>query len=394
MKTLLLIGTLLLIKTAPAQQKPNVNYDESKVPAYTLPDPLKTQNNTPITNKQQWETQRRPEILRLFEDNIYGQIPKQFDSLRFAIANRDEQAMNGKALLKQVKITVFRNRQSIDINLVLFVPKTATTPPPVFLFINNREKEIIDPTRQHKSDFWPAELVIDSGYAIAAFQNSDVAPDNKDSFANGALRLYPEQLKANNGMRAIGAWAWGASRVMDYFQQENDIDKNKVIIIGHSRGGKAALWTSAQDQRFAMCVSNCSGNTGAALSRRKFGETVAIINTVFPHWFTTNYKKFNNNEDALPVDQHMLLALSAPRPLYTTNASNDEWADPKGSWLSLKNAEPVYALYGIRAALPQDAPPLNHPLISSPLGYHIREGIHDLTAYDWKNFIRFAKLHL
>jgi hypothetical protein len=296
--------------------------------------------------------------------------------------------------LKEVTITVYRNHDSVAIHVVFFIPKAVAHPAPVFLLINNRGKENTDPSRQIKSEFWPAEMVIDSGYAIAAFHVSDLAPDNKDSFAQGVLRLYPEQLKADNGMRAIGAWAWGASRVMDYFEQDHDIDPRKVIIAGHSRGGKTALWASAQDQRFAMCIANCSGNTGAALSRRKFGETVAIINTVFPHWFTANYKKFNNRENALPVDQHMLLALSAPRPLYTTNASEDLWADPTGSYLSLKNAEPVWALYGIDTSLPPNPPTVNQPLISSPLGYHIREGKHDLTVYDWKNFIRFANLHL
>jgi hypothetical protein len=391
-KTLSLAGALWLVSaTAPGQ--PPANYDESKVPSYKLPELLRTENNVAVKNKAQWENQRRPEILRLFEENVYGQMPKQFDSIRFAVTHRNENAMNGKALLKEVTINIYRNQQSVAIHLVLFVPK-AVMHPAVFLLINNRPKENTDPSRQIKSDFWPAEMVIDSGYAIAAFHVSDVAPDNKDSFALAALRLYPGQLKANNGMRAIGAWAWGASRVMDYFEKDDDIDKKKVIIVGHSRGGKTALWTAAQDQRFAMCVANCSGNTGAALSRRKFGETVERINTVFPHWFTTNYKKFNNNENALPVDQHMLLALCAPRPLYTTNATEDLWADPTGSYLSVKNAQPAWALYGIDASLPPVPPAANHPLITSALGYHIREGIHDLTAYDWKNFIRFARLHL
>ena len=376
------------------QERKKVNYDESKVPPYILPDPLKTNSNAVVANKTQWENIRRPEILTLFEDNVYGQLPKTYDSLRFEITQQNNDAMNGRARLKEVEITVFRNHQSVTIHLVLFVPKSSTHPSPVFLLINNRGKENTDPTRRTKSEFWPAETVIDSGYAIAAFQVSDLAPDKKDSFMLGVLRLYPEQLKADNGMRAIGAWAWGASRIMDYFEKDNDIDEKKVIIIGHSRGGKASLWTSAQDQRFAMCVSNCSGNTGAALSRRKFGETIAMINTAFPHWFTSNYKKFNDNEDALPVDQHMLIALTAPRLLYATNATEDLWADPKGTFLSLKNAEKVYALYGVNAALPASPPPTNHPLLKSQIGYHIREGEHDLTAFDWKNFITFANLHL
>ena len=235
-------------------------------------------------------------------------------------------------------------------------------------------------------------MVIDSGYAIAAFNVRDLAPDNKDSFTFGALRLYPEQLAANNGMRAIGAWAWGASRVMDYLQSDAEIDRKKVAVVGHSRGGKAALWAAAQDQRFAMCISNCSGNSGAKLSKRNFGETVAIINNAFPHWFTPNYKKFNNHEKALPVDQHMLISVIAPRPLYATNASKDLWADPTGTFLSLKSAEKVYALYGLMSALPPNPPGINKPIVKFPLAYHNREGEHNLTVYDWNNFIVYGNL--
>jgi pimeloyl-ACP methyl ester carboxylesterase len=194
-------------------------------------------------------------------------------------------------------------------------------------------------------------------------------------------------------MKAIGAWAWGASRVMDYFEKDKDIDAKKVAIVGHSRGGKASLWAAAQDQRFAICVSNCSGNTGAALARRQFGERINRINASFPHWFNNNYKKYNNKENDLPVDQHMLIALVAPRPLYATNASKDLWADPKGTFLSLKNAEKVYALYGLKSGLPSNPPGINEPITQSPLAYHNREGEHNLTAYDWSNFIKFADDH-
>jgi hypothetical protein len=370
------------------------NYDESKVPSYTLPDVLKTNNNVIVKNKTQWEKERSPEIVKLFEDNVYGQMPRDFDSLTFIVTNQDDRAMDGKATLKEITISVFRNRQSVAIRLILFVPTRSTQSAAAFVLINNRGKENTDPAREIKSDFWPAEMMIDSGYAIGAFHVSDLAPDNKDSFMHGVLRLYPEQLQAKNGMRAIGAWAWGASRVMDYFEQDETIDAKKVAIVGHSRGGKAALWASAQDQRFALCISNNPGNTGAALSRRKFGETVAVINTAFPHWFTPNYRKYNSNVNALPVDQHMLIALSAPRPLYATSASKDLWADPKGTFLSLKNAEKVYALYGIHSKLPDNPPDINTPIINSPLAYHNREGIHNLTAYDWKHFIMFATLHL
>ncbi len=369
------------------------NYDESKVPSYTLPNVLKTSSNTIVSNKNTWDNVRRPEVLRLFENNIYGQMPKAFTSIKYAVINEDAAAMNGKAKLKQVLIEVFNNNKSVKINLVLFVPNKAARPVPAFLLIHNRSKDMMDPTRVKKSEFWPAEMLIDSGYAIAAFHYNDLAPDHKDSFVHGVLQLYPEQLTAENGMRAVGAWAWGASRVMDYFEKDPDIDAKRVGVVGHSRGGKASLWAAAQDQRFAICVSNCSGNTGAALARRQYGERIARINTSFPHWFTTNYKKFNDKEDQLPVDQHMLIALVAPRPVYVTNASQDLWADPTGTFLALKNAEKVYALYGVKSNLPANPPGINQPVIQSPIAYHNREGDHNMMAYDWSNFIKFANYH-
>src|SRR6478609_5750323 len=238
------IISLLFIKTM-AQ-----NYDESKVPAYTLPEVLKTESGKVIHDNAAWEKERRPELLMLFADNIYGQMPKDFDSIRFRTTNDVANAMDGRAHLKQVTISVLRNGKSVDIHLVLFTPNNSKKPAPVFVLINNREDSTMDPTRKIKSEFWPAEMVIDSGYAIAAFQVNDAAPDDKDTYQNGVLQLYPEQLLADNGMKAIGSWAWAASRVMDYFENNKDIDAKKVTLVGHSRGGKTALWAGANDQRF------------------------------------------------------------------------------------------------------------------------------------------------
>ncbi|HEY4323967.1 MAG TPA: acetylxylan esterase [Mucilaginibacter sp.] len=363
---------------------------ESKVPAYTLPDVLKTTDGQIVKNKTQWEQKRRPEILRLFEDNVYGQMPKKYDSISYKVTKDVPGAMDGKAHLKEVTITVYNSNKQVAIRLVLFTPNSHNGSSSVFLLIDNRGKDTIDPTRTIKSEFWPAEMAIEHGYAIAAFAVSDAAPDNKDNYQNGVLQLYPEQLTADNGMKAIGAWAWAASRVMDYFKTNKDIDFNKVSVVGHSRGGKTALWAGAQDQRFAMVFANCSGNTGAALSRRQSGETVKAINTSFPYWFNNNYKKYNDDVNALPIDQHMLIALIAPRPVYTTNATKDLWADPVGSYLSIQNAQPVYALYGKQSSLTAERPPVSTAIINSVIGYHIREGVHDLTAFDWGNFIKFA----
>jgi pimeloyl-ACP methyl ester carboxylesterase len=392
-RLLITVAFTFAVFTLQAQDQNEANYDESKVPSYVLPDVLKTTANTQVKDKTTWEKQRRPEIIKLFEVNIYGQMPKAFDSIAFFVTNESPTAMGGKAKLKEVVIAVSKNGKTVRINLVLFVPNNVVKPAPAFLLINNRGQDNTDAARATKSEFWPAEMLIDSGYAIAAFHVSDLAPDDKVTYINGVLQLYPEQLIDSTGMKAIGAWAWGASRVMDYFEKDKDIDSKKVAIVGHSRGGKAALWAAAEDRRFAMCVTNCSGNSGAALARRQFGERINRINTVFPHWFNDNYKKYNNNENSLPVDQHMLIALVAPRPLYATNASKDLWADPTGTFLSLKNAEKVYALYGVKSSLPASPPGINQPVLLSPLAYHNREGEHNLTLYDWGNFIKFADYH-
>lgn len=382
------LGLLFLIIKGYGQ-----NYDEAKTPAYTLPEVLKTLDGKKVVKVSEWEKTRRKEILTLFENNIYGQMPKSYDHISYKIVNEVANAMDGKAHLKEVAITVEKDKKAVSIHLILFTPNSSKKSSPVFLLINNRGKENTDPTRKLKSEFWPAEMAIDSGYAIAAFHVSDAAPDNKDTYQNGVLQLYPDQLVADNGMKAIGAWAWAASRVMDYFKTNNEIDFNKVSLVGHSRGGKAALWAGAQDQRFAVVFSNCSGNTGAALARRKFGETIEVINTTFPHWFNNNYKRFNDNENALPVDQHMLISLMAPRPVYTTSATQDLWADPVGSYLSLIESQKVYAMFGKKSGLTPTPPSANTPIIHSILGYHNREGIHNMTTYDWGNFIRFANFH-
>ncbi|UCS91661.1 acetylxylan esterase [Echinicola marina] len=392
-KTMIWKFYLVLILASSALSVGAQNFDESKVPPYTLPEVLKTYSNKQVKTVKRWEGKRRPEILSAFEENVYGHTPDSFDSINFSLDRIDHNAFNGKATLKQVLITIFNHNKSIDIRLSLYVPNKETNPVPAFLLIHNRRKERSVSWDNTPSSFWPAEKIIDNGYAVATFGVGDLAPDNKDTFMNGAFQLFPSQLEAENGMRTIGAWAWGASRVMDYFMDDQDIDAEKVGVVGHSRGGKTALWAAAQDQRFAICFTNCSGNTGAALSRRWFGETIRKINTSFPHWFTDNYKKFNDHEDLLPVDQHMLIALVAPRPVYATSASEDLWADPKGTFLAMKNAEPAYNLYKLKSALPDNLPELNEPIINSYLGYHIKEGKHSLALYDWENFIKFADFH-
>ncbi len=381
--------TLFALQGAVAQ-----NYDEAKVGTYTLPPLLVDSHGKTVKNKNQWETSRRAELLQLFEDHVYGTMPKVFDSVSFKVVNDQPGLMQGAAHLKETNVTIYNKGKHATIHVVMFTPQQAKKAVPTFLLINNRSPKNTLASRDTITGFWPAEQVIKVGYGIAAFHVSDAAPDDKDHYQDGLLQLFPDELTRDNGMKAIGAWAFAASRVLDYFEEEDLVDHQKVIVVGHSRGGKASLWAAAQDQRFAMCVTNCSGNTGAALSKRNFGETVAKINTSFPHWFNTNYKKYNDNEAALPVDQHMLIALTAPRPVYATNATEDLWADPTGTYLALRNAEPVFNLYSGHSNLPATPPIPDSPIIAWPLSYHNRTGIHNLTNYDWEQFILFADRYL
>jgi len=365
------------------------NYDENLVPNYKLPELLRSIKGKKINSVAQWRKGRRKEILSLFENEVYGMVPKKFQAIEFKQVI-SQSAMDGKAILKQISIVVTNHKLKDSFQLTLFVPAKSQKPPPVFLLINNRNKSNTDPTRAVKSDFWPAEMLIDSGYAIASFQVNELAPDDSLTYQNRFLRLFPKEF-ISFGTRSISMWAFGASRVMDYLQKDPSIDASKVVLVGHSRGGKTALWASANDERFAMCIANCSGNTGAAIARRKYGQTIKMINQSFPHWFAPNYKLYNDREHSLPVDQHQLLALTAPRPIYITSASEDRWADPRGMYLALFNSQPIYQLYSFSTSLPKDFPATNTQVTSKRLlGFHHRIGKHDMTLYDWKNFLDFT----
>jgi len=377
-----------------SKNQPQFNYYEEKVPDYILPDPLITNNGKKVTSPRLWRKVRRQEILELFRENVYGRVPSTPYEKSFTIVNEDRNAMDGAATLKQVDITIAADNKSLVIHLTLFVPNNAQKPVPLYLLINNRDPANTDPTRKEKSEFWPAEEVITRGYGIAVFSNADVDPDNFDDFRNGIHGVLDRGERKGDAWGTIAAWAWGASRCMDYFEIDKDINHKKIAVLGHSRGGKTALWAGAEDERFALVISNESGCGGAALARRRFGETVARINSSFPHWFCSNYKKYGNNEDALPVDMHMLMTLIAPRAVYVTSASEDLWADPRGSYLSLYHSVPVFRLLKTGTVLSEAMPPLDKQIISGKVAYHVREGTHNLLLKDWNWLMDFGDIVL
>lgn len=370
-------------------------YREEKVPQYTLPDPLLRPDGTRVATAKEWEADQRQRTLDLFASHVYGRTPPMPARISFDILNTQPQHMEGKATLKRIKITAADDAgKSFSFEAALLTPNAAKAPVPAFVFINNRPLSSADPSRNDKNGFWPAEEIIARGYATAVFRTGDVDPDKKgdEARAQGVRGVWPAGAGkvGEDAWATIGAWAWGASRVLDYLATDKAIDAKQVAVIGHSRGGKTALWCAAQDMRFALAISSCSGEGGASIARRRFGETTAAINTAFPYWFCDNYKKYNDKENDMPVDQHQLVALIAPRAVAIGSADEDLWADPRGEFLSLAHAAPVFALYNLPTLAPTEMPALNAPVNRGQLHYHVRPGIHNLTPEDWNAYMDFA----
>lgn len=418
-----LIGLLLIGLGQGQEPSQTPNYDESKVPPYTLPDPLILSDGKPVSEVSTWFEKRRPEILKLFETNVYGKSPDPPRELPFKVTDRDRNALGGLATRKLVRVGLTRREEGPSLDLLLYLPNQVTGPVPVFLALNFMGNQSIssDPgvpvteswlrnnealgisdhrateaTRGAGAGKWPLELILKSGFGVATAYYGDIDPDYDDEYKEGIHRYYflmGQRKPASDQWGSIGAWAYGLRRAMDYLEKDNDVARRRVILMGHSRLGKTALWAGALDQRFAMVISNDSGCGGAALSRRRFGETVESINRDFPHWFCDNFKQYSGREDQLPVDQHMLLALIAPRPLYVASAAEDLWADPRGEFLSARAADPVYRLLQAGGLDAQEMPPVDQPVIGT-MGYHVRSGGHDVTNFDWEQFIKFARLNL
>ena len=426
--TWLMLGSLALCPAGLwGQDRPGINYDEAKANSLPIPDMLTCVDGTKVTTKEQWLEKRRPELLKLFESEVYGRTPYGKPArIETKVLSVDNRALGGKATQFRVRLS-YRKLEAKDAyashaDLLLYVPSNLKRPAPVFVslnfggnhsttedpgipisdawFRNDKDGNYVDNKATEKSRGssvrrWPYAEIIARGYAVCTAYYGDFDPDYDDGFQDGVHPLYYHNGKTKpepDEWGSIGAWAWGLSRMADYLQNVTEIDGTKLIVVGHSRLGKAALWAGAQDNRFGIVISNDSGAGGAALSKRIYGETVGVLNKNFPHWFCDNFNKYSDNEKDLPVDQHELIALMAPRPVYIASATEDNWADQKGEFLGGKLAEPVYALFGLKG-LGVEAPPAPDTSVGEAIGYHSRTGKHDILLYDWEQYMNFADKH-
>ncbi len=355
------------------------------------PNPLKAQDGSVANRSESWRKIERPEILRNFQTQVYGErLIGKPDDFKAVVLNEDEKALDGTATRKEIEFNYSGPGGKGGFKAVLFTPNAAKSPVPAFVLIDFIDP---DPTLEgNLKGWWPVKEIISRGYATVAFNFNAVDPDKADGFKDGVRAIFSKEPLPPDAWGALSAWGWGASRVLDYLETDKAIKAGHVAIIGHSRAGKAAIWCGAEDERFAMVISNNSGSGGAALSRGKKGERIADITRRFPYWFAANYANYADREDELPIDQHQLLALIAPRLLYVASASQDDWADPSAEFRSAVMAGPVYRLFGKKGLESDTQPPPDQAMHGGNVGYHLRTGKHELTVSDWNHYLDFADL--
>lgn len=380
-----------------------------------MPDPLTMRDGKKMTSPDQWPA-RREELKVLFEHYMYGKMPPKPAEIKFEVTREDKKYFDGRATLREVTIQ-YGPQGAPPIHLLLVAPNGGSEPAPVVLGLNfcgnhtllddpkialpkvwmpnrcpgcedNKATEKGRGTRKERFDF---AYAVERGYAVATFYHGDIDPDVND-FNNGVHPFYraKDEEQGPHDWACIAAWAWGLSRAIDYLEKDAAIDKERIVVYGHSRNGKTALLCGAFDERAAVVIPHQAGCGGSSPSRSPVGEQLRDINNRFPHWFCGQFHQFNEKTDRLPIDQNCLIALCAPRPVLLTNAIKDQWADPSGQFDALKSADSVYRFLDAPGLEAEAQPPLGKPVLSH-LGYYIREGEHSVTRDDWKVFLDFAE---
>ena len=387
-------------------------------PDAETPELMKTFAGQSVTTLEQWEKVRRPELKKEFLEKFYGVRPEAAEKpqVSFAAEEPDKEMVGGTAIRKRVRITYAGPYGTNSFVATAFIPVTARTKPvPAFLLICNRDpKENLDPERVKKSGFWPVELIVARGYAAIAFFNGDVAKETNDpakAFFNGVFPCYERPGdRSDTSWGVLSAWAWGASRVLDWIETEPLLDAKHVAVVGHSRGGKTSLLAGAVDERFAMACVNDSGCGGAKLAHVDLPESEhysAFLGSRVIYWFCGAFEKYVVNRDLpireedkgrwwfkpLRVDQHEWAALVAPRLLAIGSASEDKWAGQPGEFHTARLASPAWELYGKKGLGAEVFPPRDVPIQTGDVSYHLRTGIHNLTPWDWDRYMDFADAH-
>jgi hypothetical protein len=390
------------------------NYDEAKVGRYTLPDPLVLANGKPVADAATWTRFRRPEILHLYETEIYGRTPARTPTVTWTTIATDPKARDGAAVMKNVVGRIGDGENPPHIRLTVYTPAQAKGPVPLILLVNfggGPEPPPLPPgappRRQFPSDPPVAAEILARGWGYATVGYLDIQPDRADAWTEGVIgrtlalgqtqsgQTQPGQTQPGQTQPGpdewgtIGAWSWGVSRIIDHLETDRAVDAKRIAIFGHSRLGKTVLWASAQDQRIAAVFSSCAGEMGSALARRDWGETVDDMAQNFPWQFGSGIQKWPGRWQEMPVDAHMLIALSAPRPVFITGGTTDQWADPVGEFLATSAAGPVYKLLGKKDLGVTALPPLDTPITAGDLGWHYHTGGHTATPEDWKAFLTF-----
>lgn len=395
-----------------------VNYDEDKVGNYTLPDLFLTQQGKRITTRKDWIKMRRPEIVKLFEQNQFGRAPGRPAAMIFDVFDKGSVALNGKAIRKQVTVQFAKEWLDSKITLVIYLPKDAKKKVPLLLNLSfAAPNQMIDDRGIRVGEIWNregkrvradqptpfgkmnVEQFIDAGFGFATVYYGDIEPDFKDGIKHGIRSKYLKAGQAEvakDEWGAVAAWAWGLSRAMDYFETDKQIDAKRIAIQGASRLGKTVLWAGANDTRFKMVIASISGESGAAISRRNYGETVAHMThpTRYGYQYAPKYHTYSDRVAEMPMDGHMLVALIAPRPLLLQTGSTDYWSDPRGEWLSAIEAARVYKLFGETAPSGEMPAANDSSMLLNKLGFYMHDGGHTVLPDDWKKFIEFMKKYL
>jgi hypothetical protein len=384
------------------------NYDEAKVPPYTLPDPLIMADGTRVTTAEQWFQKRRPEILKLYRNEIYGRIPGNAPRVAWEVTETDTAAREGKAVMRRVVGRMGDQPDGPRMNLTVYLPTEVPAPVPMLLSITfgfgagrpgvaaDKKGSPGPAAAPKRAAFDGVGATLEHGWGYASLGYTDIQPDRANQWTQGVigLTLKPGQTQpAPDEWGTISAWAWGISRAIDYLETEKAVNRRQIAITGVSRLGKTVLWAGAQDERVAAVFSVVSGEMGAALIRRDWGETLDDMAQNFPWQFAGNLQKYVGKWNDLPVDQHMLISLCAPRPVYVNGGLSDQWSDPKGEFLALVAAGPVYRLLGKKDLGVTELPPLDAPVTGGDLAFHYHSGGHMAVPADWAAFFAFADRH-